>query len=65
VSRKRAALTMLALLAVTVLLPAAIYLVFAVLEMLVRNPGQSFMYLLVIAAIIFLVWLSRKRGPLS
>jgi hypothetical protein len=64
-SRKRAALIMLALLAVTVLLPVAIYLVFGVLEMLVRDPGQSLIYLLVIATIVFLVWLSRKRGPLS
>jgi protein-S-isoprenylcysteine O-methyltransferase Ste14 len=64
-SRKRAALIMLALLAVTVLLPVAIYLVFGVLEMLVRDPSQSLIYLLVIATIVFLVWLSRKRGPLS
>jgi len=56
---------MLAVLAVVVLVPAAMYLMFAVLALLVSNPGQSLMYLLVIAAIVLLVWLSRKRGPQS
>ena len=65
VSRKRAALIMLAVLAVVVLVPAALYLVFAVLAMFVGNPDQSLIYLLVIATIVFLIWLSRKRGPLS
>ena len=56
---------MLAVLAVVVLVPAALYLVFAVLAMFVGNPDQSLIYLLVIATIVFLIWLSRKRGPLS
>lgn len=56
---------MLAVLAIAVLLPAALYLVFAVLAMLVASPDQSLMYLLVLATVVFLIWLSRKRGPLS